>query len=323
VLPSLNQVATPQLTQGQVSKQNRASGFRLVLTIFTMIQEVLAGSGRKKKAATSSSTTPTLQASPQALNRLLDDKGHINPVLKLKIKDIFDRYEGLIKHSSSQVTATRWKVNANSVFDPAPEFLRNAGITHVRTFSPLELVVTAILVAVHKDHRTDEQLLEDVREMRKYLRINHKDLRVNAQCWITAWKFITTEMNTRRGLDHATGPDPVHSLRQSIEGGLKKPAGASRNVGATSESSSARFGSSSPLSSAPSSSPDRGDKISPSLESSLIRGTLAEKKAISNARLSVRRSTASSNAKVTRRRGRDSVKKSRPPKRKLKANASE
>jgi hypothetical protein len=166
-----------------VSKQNRASGFRLILTIFTMIQEVNAG--RRNRAS-----APTLQASPQALIRVLEDKSPIKPLLKLRFKAIFDKFEVLVKMSSTRITTTRYKINRNSVFDPAPDFLRGEDVEHVRTFSPLELIATAILVSYHMDDRSDAELLEGVKEMRYHLRIKHKDLRVNAQCWITVWEFI-------------------------------------------------------------------------------------------------------------------------------------
>lgn len=134
----------------------------------------------------------------------------MRPSMKTKFKTIFDRYESLVKLSSTQVTATRWRVNTNSVFDASPAFLRQAKIYHVRTFSPFELVIVAILVTVHKDHRTDMELLEDVKFMRIYLRQKHRDLRVNAQCWTTAWQYITDEMDIRRASSA--------SLHPSIEG---------------------------------------------------------------------------------------------------------
>jgi len=233
-----------------LSKQNRASGFRLVLTIFTMIQEVMA---KNKKKRPNNKDAPTLQASPQALLRVLDSQGDINPVLKLKLKAIFDRYEGLVKLCSVQVTATKFKVKMNTVFDPNPRFLRDSGVNHVRTFSPLELVVTAVLVAVHMDHRTDEQLLDDVKAMRLYLRVEHKDLRVNAQCWATAWFFITEIMDRRRGIKPITSPSAdvsMRELRQSIERGTGSSTGLSLADGTSSLSDR----DSSPLSSVPSSS---------------------------------------------------------------------
>jgi hypothetical protein len=218
-----------------------------------MIQEVMA---KNKKKKSKDKDAPTLQASPQALLRVLDDQGDINPALKLRMKEIFDRYEGLVKLCSVQVTATKFKVKMNTIFDPAPKFLRDAGVNHVRTFSPLELVVTAVLVAIHMDHRTDEQLLDDVKAMRTYLRVEHKDLRVNAQCWATSWHYITEIMDRRRGIKPTTSPPAESSrsaLMQSIEGGSNRLTGRSLAADGTNlQELSDRD--SSPLSSAPSSS---------------------------------------------------------------------
>jgi hypothetical protein len=210
-----------------------------------MVQEVMAKSGKKKSR--SSRDAPTLQASPQALLRVLDDQGDISPALKLKLKAIFDRYENLVKLCSVQYTATKFKVKLNTVFHPAPKFLTDVGVNHVRTFSPLELVVTAILIAVHMDYRSDAQLIDDIKAMRQYLRIEHKDLRVNAQCWGTSWYYITEIMDRRRGLKPASEPpaeDPMMKLRLSIENG---PKNAPRQSGDLSDS---------PLSSVPGSSDD-------------------------------------------------------------------
>ena len=164
-----------------------------------MIQEVHAG--RRKRT-----TAPTLQASPQALIRVLEDKQSINMLLKLRFKAIFDKFEALVKMSSTRITTTRYKINRNSVFDPAPDFLRGEDVEHVRTFSPLELIATAILVSCHMDERSDAQLLEDVKEMRYHLRVKHKDLRVNAQCWVTVWDFIM-ELEKRRPSSSTTTPE--------------------------------------------------------------------------------------------------------------------
>jgi len=196
-----------------VTKQTRASAFRLVLTIFTMIQEVM--SDRRKKNA-----TPSLQASPQALSRVLDDPEPINPVLKLHFKQVFDKYESLIKSCSEQITATSYKVNKNSVFDPAPDFLRGEEVSHVRTFSPLELVATGVLICYYMEERSDEQLLESIKELRHYLRQKHKDLRLNAQCWATAWECISGKTDKagsrqRRGSGSEGGDDEDHDVGDS------------------------------------------------------------------------------------------------------------
>jgi hypothetical protein len=190
-----------------------------------MIQEVKAG--KKKRFS-----TPTLQASPQALTRVLEDKSPINPVLKLKFKAIFDRFETLVKLSSTQITTTKYRINRNSVFDPAPDFLRGEDVEHVRTFSPLELIASAILVAYNMDTRSDAEMLENVKEMRYHLRLMHKDLRVNAQCWLTVWEFIV-ELDQRRVLSSAT-PELVNfnanSFTRKVVNGSSAAAGPSKTT---------------------------------------------------------------------------------------------
>lgn len=151
--------------------------------MFSMIQEVMAD----RKSPTS---IPTLQASPQCLTRMLEEKGPINPALKLRMKAIFDKYEQLIKMTSTKLTTRKWKINPNSVFHATPQFLNGEGYDHARAFSPLELISTGIFISYHMDKRTDEQLLEDLKQLRVYLRVKHKDLRVNAICWATVWRFM-------------------------------------------------------------------------------------------------------------------------------------
>ena len=160
--------------------------------IEAMLTSRSSRAGRKKR-----SSAPTLQASPAALGRVLDEKEHVTPALKLRFKAIFDRYESLVKLSST-VLHSKYKLNRNSAFDPHADFLQNdASVSHVQTFSPLELVGTAILIAMHMDKRSDEELIEDIKGMRHYIRLKHKDLRVNAQCWSTTWGFISKELPSR------------------------------------------------------------------------------------------------------------------------------
>ncbi|KAF7898564.1 hypothetical protein EAF00_005010 [Botryotinia globosa] len=193
-----------------LSKQSRASGFRLILTIFTMIQEVLSGpaNGRRRK------TVPSLQASPQALMRVLEDPEPISMGLKLAFKDVFDRFESLIKLSSTKLPDGQYEVQKNSVFDPAPEFLKEADVNHVRTFSPLELVATGILISYHKDRRSDDVLLSDIKSLRRFLRLKYKDLRVNAQCWATAWEFISEHVHRN--------PNPLNNFALRLQSHREK-----------------------------------------------------------------------------------------------------
>jgi hypothetical protein len=169
-----------------------------------------------------STSVPTLQASPQALTRMLEEKEPINPVLKLRMKSIFDRYETLVKLSSTRITTTRYKVNADSAFDSAPNFLRGDGFDHVRTFSPLELISAGLLVCYHMDMRTDDQLLNDVKEMRRHLRVKHKDLRVNAQCWATVWEFIVGIGNS-----NSTTPEATEAIKPEVIQRKRSAASAS------------------------------------------------------------------------------------------------
>ncbi|KAG4033818.1 hypothetical protein MFRU_004g03210 [Monilinia fructicola] len=214
-----------------LSKQSRASGFRLILTIFTMIQEVLSGptNGRRKKAV------PSLQASPQALMRVLEDPEPISMGLKLAFKDVFDRFESLIKKSSTKLSTGRYKLIKDSVFDPAPEFLKDADVNHVRTFSPLELVASGILISYHKDKRSDDALLEDIKSMRRFLRLKHKDLRVNAQCWTTAWEFISEHVN--RNSSRHNFALRLQSHRRKAENPVPIGLGMSRRARSDSETS--------------------------------------------------------------------------------------
>ncbi|ESZ98446.1 hypothetical protein SBOR_1108 [Sclerotinia borealis F-4128] len=212
------------------SKQSRASGFRLILTIFTMIQEVLSGptNGRRKKAV------PALQASPQALMRVLEDSEPISMGLKLAFKDVFDRFESLIKKASTKLPSGRYKLMKDSAFDPAPEFLNEPDVNHVRTFSPLELVASGILISYHKDRRSDYALLEDIKSLRRFLRLKHKDLGVNAQCWTTAWEFISEHVNRNSMNNFALR---LQSHRQKTEHAVSMELDIFRQARSSSESS--------------------------------------------------------------------------------------
>jgi len=70
---------------------------------------ILETMGQQRKSKHSNRSAPTLQASPQALERLLEDKVPINTGLKLKFKEIFDRFETLVKACSDQLTATKYR----------------------------------------------------------------------------------------------------------------------------------------------------------------------------------------------------------------------
>lgn len=158
-------------------------------------------SGNKRTNREGVGQNPTLQASPQVLTRLLHDDHSLSEAVKARFKEVFDKFQEIVNLSSQRSPNSRlgYKIISNSAFDPAPDFLRERGVGHVKTFSPLELLATAILLLVHGDERTNGMLVGDIKEMRIYLRRAHKDLRLNPACWATVWKFIDMDLISLRG----------------------------------------------------------------------------------------------------------------------------
>lgn len=169
--------------------------------MFCQILEVLHPSGNKRSNREGVGTKPVLQASPQVLTRLLCDDTSLTEAVKAKYKKVFDKYLLLVEQSTKHSTKSKngFVVIQNSAFDPAPDYLREKRVGHVKTFSPLEQLGTAILLLVHMENRTDMMLLGDIKEMRYYLREHHKDLRLNNMCWTTVWEFIENDLIRRRG----------------------------------------------------------------------------------------------------------------------------
>jgi hypothetical protein len=202
------------------------------MTIFAQILEV---SGNKRINRDGSDSNITLQASPQSLNRLLLDEESLTETVKAKFKQVFDKYQELVDLCTKPSATLKlgFKVIPNSAFDPAPDFLVEEKVGHVKTFSPLELVATAILVSVHGRSRKVETLINDIKKMRYYLREAHKDLRLNNQCWATAWQFIDAELTKPCGNEvsapnagSTTNVDEPQIIPSSpdIENGVAVPA---------------------------------------------------------------------------------------------------
>ncbi|KAG9248631.1 hypothetical protein BJ878DRAFT_562546 [Calycina marina] len=169
-----------------LSRPERASAYRIVLTTFAMLLETL-GTSEKVLGYINGTTIPSFKATPQALEGMLEDKMPINTELRARFKEIFDRFETLVKDCCEQLTATKYKVKVNSIFDATPEFLDN---TMIFIFSPIEIVGTAVLVAYHMANRTDAELLCGIKHLRRHLRANFDDLRLNNRCWKAIWEFI-------------------------------------------------------------------------------------------------------------------------------------
>lgn len=189
-----------------LGKQSRASGFRQIMTIFCQIMEVMSPSADKKKSKEGTGWKPNYQATPSNLTKLLMDAPSLNESVKRKFKKVFDKYTELIESCSKpdKDSPTGFAIKADSCFAPAPAALRNRGVTHVKTFSPLEVVVTAILLLQHMDDRTNKMLEGDIMEMRVYLRQKNKDLRLNNTCWADAYQYIDVDLIQLRGGAGAT-----------------------------------------------------------------------------------------------------------------------
>lgn len=142
--------------------------------------------------------------------------------MKLRLRSIFDKFETLVRLSSTELSSNRWKIDRNSAFDPSPVYLRAQDVEQGRSFSsftPLELVATAILITVHAEKHSDEDLLEDVKWMRHHLRARVKELRLNSNCWKLTWEFISVELNLRRA---GKCPSPAFMTDEMVRSALKK-----------------------------------------------------------------------------------------------------
>lgn len=186
---------------------------------------ILQVPGVQRNSVFSAPTTPYLQASTQALAKLLEDKRPIENYMKLRLKSIFEKFETLVRLSSTELSSNRWKIDRNSAFDPSPIYLKSQDIDQGRSsssFTPLELVATAILITVQADKHSDEELLEDIKWMRHYLRARAKELRLNSNCWKLTWEFISVELNLRRA---GKRPSPAFIDDEVVRRAPKKKVG--------------------------------------------------------------------------------------------------
>jgi hypothetical protein len=178
--------------------------------------------------------TPALQSNPNALTKLLLSEGSLNEGVKGYLKDVFDTYQRLVDICTQKSFNSKggFKITRDSAFDPSPKFLEDEKVDHVKTFSPLELLATAILILHHMPYRTDEILLNDIKNMRYYLRERHRDLRINNQCWTTAWKFIDQELKVYKSKTNKDDPQVISDSEQdaiSIANGILKSRKRRRN----------------------------------------------------------------------------------------------
>ena len=176
----------------KLNQTNRAQGFRSIISIFASIMEV--------DNPSDNAVSPTFAITPAKLTHLIKHPELLTEKQKRVFKKVFDRFQQLLDACTipdgSKVVR---QVDNNSCFGKNPEYVREQGQTHVKTFSPLELLSTALLIHLHGDKRNDAMLKGDILDMRVFLREKHMDLRLNTQCWASMWDYVNNQIFLRRG----------------------------------------------------------------------------------------------------------------------------
>lgn len=171
----------------------RASGFRNILICFSQIYEChdpIATDG-----------VPRLQHTIPSLERFSRNQDSLNTKTKSHLREVFELFNELV---DADVTT-----------------FGNRGYTRVKTFAPIELVAVAVLLSQHKKRPTG-MLQGDIATLRDHLRSKHEDLRMNGNCWASAWEFIDNLERYRGAVDTST-------IRKT---GGKTKQRATRNSGA-------------------------------------------------------------------------------------------
>jgi hypothetical protein len=91
-----------------------------------------------------------------------------------------------------------------SLLSKRPRTFGNNNYTNVKTFSPLEMVVVAVLLSVFPN-RPERFLHGDILYIRLELRKVNKDLKLNSTLWRDAWYLIENLERVRGATDGTTG----------------------------------------------------------------------------------------------------------------------
>lgn len=187
-----------QLTSSQVVKQNRASGFRSVLSCFMQIYECHDPTG--------ADGIPKFKNSIKAIeafcsNAILDSD------TKNHLRVVFTQFQELVEEDRSTFEYNDY--------------------TRTKTFSPVELVGVCCLLAQKGGERPNGMLRGDILAMRAHLREVHADLRMNKECWQTVWRFID-KLEYYRGAVNGTTvrKAPVKAIKRKPRSRPQPEAGA-------------------------------------------------------------------------------------------------
>lgn len=176
-----------------VVNNKRASGFRNILICFSQIYEC--------HDPTATDGVPRLQHTIPSLERFSRNQDSLNTKTKSHLREVFELF--------------------NELVDADAATFGNRGYTRVKTFAPIELVAVAVLLSQHKKRPTG-MLQGDIATLRDHLRSRHEDLRMNGNCWASAWEYIDNLERYRGAVDTST-------IRKT---GGKTKQRATRNSGA-------------------------------------------------------------------------------------------
>ncbi|KAI9836933.1 MAG: hypothetical protein M1837_003165 [Sclerophora amabilis] len=150
----------------------RAAGWRHILESFSQIMEAQHPSGAKGEAKFRTSRT--------AIATMLKNPKLLTENLKSQLRRTFITFSQLLQSY--------------------PQAFKDNAYTRVKTFSPLELVSVAVLIALHPG-RPKGMLKGDILHLRGELRNRNVDLRLNSSCWKDSWFIISTIEDTRGATD--------------------------------------------------------------------------------------------------------------------------
>ncbi|KAF1966281.1 hypothetical protein BU23DRAFT_330932 [Bimuria novae-zelandiae CBS 107.79] len=178
----------------------RGKDFQHTLSCFSQIMEVKSPSGAKGN--------PAFKMGHNNIPKLLKKTDSVDDDIKSHLAGVWRRFQDIIELDSN-------------TFTNADKYLNG-----VQTFAPVEMAAVTVLISVYFDEgRSDQTLLEDVRMLRRSLRENFPDLRMNEKVWKEIWNFIDNLHKFREATDGNTVDESVPPNVPEVRPTLP-PAGA-------------------------------------------------------------------------------------------------
>ena len=112
----------------------------------------------------------------------------------------------------------------NDLAEQSPDVFADNEYARVKTFAPIELVAVCALLSQYGDSRPVGALKGDIKALRDHLRSQHFDLRMNKECWTTAWNYID-DLELHQGtIDGSTIATTTSRATPSVSTTAKKQA---------------------------------------------------------------------------------------------------